>query len=135
MISLIPGWLKVALLGGILIGGLQVKHWWETRSLNNQITELTHLLDQERVASAELRAAVSDVSANRDTLVSRIREQNSAIEGMKVQAKQEETAAVSRALRAVREGERSAAALRSTTTNVAPGHNNMNRWMEETFAK
>ena len=89
----LPATFKVALVGLVLVGALQARHWWQVRGLEREIATLTQALDQERTANADLRVGLSDVQANRDTLASRLREQGRAIDLLQARAKQAESAA------------------------------------------
>jgi len=125
----LPNWIKVAVAGVAVIGVLQVTHWIKVRGLDSQIERLEVELALEKGAVADLRIAVSDVSANRDKLTATIREQNAAVEQMRVEARQAETAANLRVARAIRAGEEEARKLRLPTSTVPPGHAAMNDWL------
>lgn len=133
MILGLPTWLKAALVGAALLGAVQVQHWWEVRGLNNQIKNLTMELGQEKVANAELRIAVSDVSANRDKLVSTIKEQNGAIELLRADGQRLSAEASLRVTRAFERGRAVSEGLRSPTSTVPPGHAGMNEWLANAF--
>ena len=138
MISLIlglPNWLKMSIGAILLLGVIQVRHGLEVRGLKKQIASLTQSLDKEKAATAELKIAVADITANRDKLVETVKTQNSRIEGIQVEAKRSEAAAVARALRTITAGEAVSRELRSPETVVVPGNDGMNKWLKVTFEK
>jgi len=125
----LPNWLKVAAASAVVIGVLQLQHWWTVRSLRGEITDLTQALALEKAATADLKVGLSDVQANRDTLTSRLREQGRAVEQWQVRAKLAESAAALAATRATQAGRAQSEALRAPTTTVAPGHEALNEWL------
>lgn len=131
----LPNWLKMSIGAILLLGVIQVRHELKVRGLKKQITELTQSLDKEKAATAELKIAVADITANRDKLVETVKSQNSRIEGIQVEAKRSEAAAVARALRTITAGEAISRELRSPETVVVPGNDGMNKWLEVTFEK
>jgi|SRR3990167_5217050 len=131
----LPATFKVALVGLVLVGALQARHWWQVRGLEREIATLTQALDQERTANADLRVGLSDVQANRDTLASRLREQGRAIDLWQVRAQASDARASVLATRLLREGAARAADLRAPETRVQPGHAAMNEWLQNRFAR
>lgn len=135
MVLGLPSWLKVAIVSIALIGVINVRHWFIERGLRKEIATVTQALKTEKAATAELRVAVADVSANRDQLQARIREQNRAIELLQAQARQADARAALAATRALQAGHVVSEALRAPDTHVPPGHAAMNLWFQETFAR
>lgn len=134
----LPTWLKAAIAGIALLGVLQVRHFWEVRGLKAQIATLTAERDAERAATVELRVGLSDVQANRDMLAARMREQSRAIDLQQAHARQADAQSALAAARVVAVGRQLSEALRATTAVrplVAPGHEAMNRWLQEQFER
>lgn len=132
---MLPNWIKVAIVGAVVVGVLQVRCWWEVRGLNDRIERLEVALALEKGATADLRVALSDVQGNRDKLVATIEDQNASIELMKVEARRAEVAADLRVARATALAKEAARDLRAPTTRVAPGHAAMNQWLQERFVR
>lgn len=131
----LPNWLKVAMAGAVVIGVLQVRHVIQVRALERQVSTLTADLKIEQTANAQLRVGLADVSANRDMLASRLREQSRAIELLQVRAKEAESASALLATRALAAGRKASEALRAPTSTITPGHEGMNRWLQAQFAR
>ena len=133
----LPAAFKVALVGLVVVGALQARHWWQVRGLEREIATLTQALNQERTANAQLRVGLADVQANRDTLASRLREQSQAIEILSARARGAEAAAALSATRVLEAGRKLSEALRASSgpARVAPGHAAMNDWIQGQFAR
>lgn len=135
----LPTWAKAAIIGVALVGALQVRHWWQVRSLNRQIQTLTRELKDERTVNATLRIALADLSANQEKLVTQIRDQNASIVALQTRTRTIEANASAAALRAIRAGEAAAAALRArderATRVIPPGFQELNTWLVDRFAQ
>lgn len=127
----LPRSAHLAILAVVLVGGLQIKHVLQVRSLNGQITAIAAQRDQELRAKLEYKAALSDVTANRDALTSDLRRQNDAIGRLKADMEAQAQAASLSAVRALQQGREDAAALRQPKSTVPPGHVAMNDWLAE----
>lgn len=127
--------LLVGLASLIAMGWLQFSHSREVKKLKAEISTTHKALSETRVALAEHQAALSDVSANRDMWLARVREQNNAIELLHIKAKANQAAAVSAAVRKLQAVRESADELRAPTSKVPPGDVAMNEWLKERFAR
>jgi septal ring factor EnvC (AmiA/AmiB activator) len=129
----LPGWIKALAGAAVVIGMLQLQHWWTVRDLRKDIAKLEQALKDAQTEAAQFRVALADVQANRDRLESTIKTQNATIDAMSLRARQIEAAANLRVARALAVGKEEAAKLRLPTTTVKPGHQQMNAWIAERF--
>lgn len=116
-------------IGVAVFGVREFQHWREVRGLEQQIVELTQQRDAETRAKLEITAALSDITANRDALQNRIREQNDAITALQQARTAEQRVAALAAVRALQKGREEAAALRAPESTVPPGHAALNAWL------
>lgn len=130
---LLPSWIKVAIGAVLVVGVLQVAHWWQVRGLRDTIEDLTQALDKERVATAELKVGISDLMKNRDELADTIAKQSASIAAIERRSQQAQQRARADALSAIRAAERRAEELRLPASLIAPGHAEMNAWLSERF--
>lgn len=118
-------------IGALVFGVREFQHWRETNRLEGHLTAVGLQRDAEERAKLEFKAALSDVTANRDQLAAEVRRQNEAIGLLQLKAKEHETAASLAAVRAFNQGRAAADALKEPTTTVEPGHAAMNGWFDE----
>lgn len=129
----LPASFKVAGVAVLLMGALEVKHWWTVRGLRKQVAAQMQTIKDERAANAELRSAVSDQNVTITTLTARLKEQSSAILIWQAKAKASDANAAKKAVDAVRAGENAAEAIRSGHTHLEPGHAAVNQALCERF--
>jgi hypothetical protein len=122
-----------AVIGALVFGIREFQHWREVGGLEKQIAELTSQRNDQERQKLEFKAALSDVTANRDALAADLRRQNDAVGLLQLKAKEQETVASLAAVRAFNQGRAAAEALRQPTTVIAPGHEPMNTWLAERF--
>lgn len=120
---------KVALVGVLLVGGMQVRHTLTVRGLEKRIAEAEAKRDQEVAANAALRLGLEQTAASLSKLEDATQAQNRAIATMRTQARAMESLAESAALRALREGEQAVEHLQGE--GVPAGPDAMNAWLSE----
>jgi len=132
-LRLLPGSVKVGLVSLLVLGVFQVQRGRERRELERQLATARAASGQLEQHNATLRLQVSQVVANRDALVQTVREQNAAVTALRLTAEQATAAARAAALTALRAGDARRRAL-ETPAPVAPGAEDMNQWMRDTFS-
>lgn len=123
--------LLIGCLGLLVFGGREIHHWREHRADRSALASLERQRDEQARQKLEFRAALSDVTANRDMLVRRLTEQNNAIQALQSARQAEAKEAELAAVRALQRGRIEAMSLRAPTTQIAPGHQAMNEWLAE----
>ncbi len=133
----LPAWVKVGAAAGLLIGVLELRHWWTTRDLKRDIAKQEQLLKQtqEEAAKAEAQRQLhaAQEEQNRLELESQIASQNARISAAAARARQAETAAALATMRAIKDGQDAADALRDPASKVPVGYEAMNLWTRERF--
>lgn len=123
----------IGLVGGLAFGGFWLQDHFEDRGFKNEIARLSQQLRDEIQANGKLQDGVETANKSIKTLQDEITNMNGRLVAMDARARQIESAANLRVIRARREGEAAAQALRSPETRVMPGHDAMNTWLKETF--
>lgn len=116
-------------------GLLQWKHAREVSGLRKDIAAAEQQRDEQLRQKLEFKAALADVTANRDALASEIRRQNEAIAQLQLAKTAAERSAALAAVRALEAGKTVANDLRAPTTTVKPGNVPMNEWLAARFAQ
>lgn len=134
MFTALPMWVKVGAAAGLIIGVLELRHWWTTRDLKRDLAkqELALKTTQEAAAKAAADAAqqLEREAANREAQQAAIERQNSQINSISARARQAESTAALAALRVSEEGRLIADALRDKSTTVPIGFEAMNEWIQ-----
>lgn len=129
----LPTWVKVGAAAGLLIGLLEVKHWWTTRDLRRDLAKQEELLKKSQEETARQAVDLQREAANRQRLEDVNARQNARINDIAVRAKQAEAAAALATMRVLKESQEAADALRDTSTTVPVGDVAMNEWLKQRF--
>lgn len=133
----LPTWVKVGAAAGLLIGVLELRHWWTTRDLKRDLAKQEEVLKQTQEeaakAAAERQLHAQQEEQNRMALEAEIDRQNARIRENATRARQAETAAALATLRMIKEGQAEADALRDPATTVPVGAEPMNVWLKQRF--
>jgi hypothetical protein len=137
VLTALPMWVKVGAGMGLLMGIMWVSNWWNTRDLKRDLAKQEQLLKQtqEDAAKAEAQRQLhaAQEEQNRLELESQISQQNARISAAAARARQAETAAALATMRAIKDGQDAADALRDPSTKVPVGYEAMNDWTRQRF--
>lgn len=137
LFTAMPMWVKVGAGMGLLMGLMQLTHWWNTRDLKRDLARQEQALKatQEEAAKAAATAQqqLEREAANREAQQAAIDRQNAQITNISARARQAESTAALAALRVSEEGRLIADALRDKSTTVPVGYEAMNAWQEQRF--
>ncbi len=131
----LPTWVKVGAACGLIIAGLEVKHWWETRDLKRDLVKQEQLLKETQEAAAAQAIQLQQEAQNRQLLEEANARQNERINSIAARARQAEAAASLATMRALKEGQDAADALRDKDTTVPVGEQAMNAWLKQRFSE
>lgn len=129
----LPLWVKVGAGMGLLLGVMQLMHWWNTRDLKRDLESTRQELKQTQQEAAGREIAIQQAEVNRQTLEAEIENQNRRINGIASQARQAQATAALAAMREIQAGKVAAEELRKPTTDVEAGPEGMNAYLDERF--
>lgn len=134
----LPMWVKVGAAAGLLIGVLELRHWWTTRDLKRDLAKQEETLKKTQEEAAKAAAVYQQNAereeANRKEQQAAIDKQNQRINAVAARAREAESNAALAAFRVSEEGRLIAEALRDKSSPVPAGPEGMTRWLEQRFA-
>lgn len=134
-IALLPAWVKVLIVAGLLFGASELRHWWIDRGLHKEIASLSQTVQEKENTINLLNLGLKEQELSIEKLKATVQKQNSDLELLVAKKREAESKAADAVRKLLAKKKKAADRLRDPNTDVTPGWKGMNEWLRERFSQ